>query len=132
VDELSPGVAKHDPEEAAASPSSEREESGIQVVAFAPEYVDRLAARDPCVSARTTADDRLRSGACLGGLFREALDEVARQDARVEGWSGVKGGHCANVGGVWGEHERLAQRLEAPVSSVDPDDNAVKHAEGSA
>ena len=69
--EFCSGVAEHDSEKAAAPSAAERYERGLQLVALAPENVDRLAAHDARAEALPAADDRFGRDTGLLGLVLE-------------------------------------------------------------
>jgi hypothetical protein len=77
-------------------------------------------------------DYRFCGGARFGCLLLQELGEVGRVDAGVDCGGSIECGDRADGRGLRRrEEECLPQRLETPVGSVDPDDDASEYGHAS-
>jgi len=129
VHEFCSGVAEHDSEKAAAPSAAERHERGVQLVAFPPEHVYRLAVHDARLTTRPAGDHRFGRVAGFSGLVHQQLREMRGPESGAERWGGVEGGNGAEDGILLRrQQECLAERLEPPVRPVHPYQDAREHA----
>ena len=127
VQERASRLAGQHAEEATAAPTTERQESGVVLLAGMPQDPLRIASYDLGRAVGSVAHDLDRLGASTSGLFFELSNEVVHLEAGVSGNRRVESGDGECGRAIRTQCKRLMQRFETEVGSVNTHDNPIEH-----
>lgn len=95
------GLAGHHAEESAAAPTSERNESGVVLVADVSQNGFRITSHDLRRAVWSVAHDLDRGGAGTLGLLFELSHEVVHLETGVHRTGGIEGGDGEDGRAIW-------------------------------
>ena len=107
--------------------AAECEKRGVHLVAHTAERAHGVRAHDARTRSLVAGQHRRSLCGCPRGLGLEDVDPASGLEARERGLTRVESGDRLDHGGRCGQLEDLAQRLEAPLGTVDADRDAREH-----